>query len=147
MTTIVANKQEMASDLQWTIDGRKTKGKTKVFKFEAHEMHFNEDFIIGFAGQASSVFDVVDFFTTPENYKGMPRVRGVSGVVLTKSGKLFHFDNPSKWIAVDGAYAVAGSGATAAAGAMLAGATPKEAVLAASKVDIYSGMGVKVESF
>lgn len=151
MTTIVCNKEQMAGDLQMTLTGvvsMKTKCKTKVYKFQPHELHFpHEPFIVGFCGAATEIVDIVDFYMDPENYKEMPRTRNLSGLILTQSGRIFQFDRPDKWLAVDAKFAAMGSGATTALGALHHGATPKEAVTAASKVDPYTGMGVKVVGF
>lgn len=148
MTTIVCNKSEMACDLQMTLNmATKTKAKTKIFKINAHEMHYPEDFIIGFCGAASEIIDVVDFYQNPEIYERLPRTKNLSGLVLTASGRIYQFDTPGKWLVVDHKHAAAGSGANIALGALHMGATPKEAVLAASKVDPFTGMGTKVLSF
>jgi ATP-dependent protease HslVU (ClpYQ) peptidase subunit len=148
MTTIACNKNEMACDLQLTIQGVvKSKGKTKIFKIKANEMHCPEDFIIGLAGDASASLEVVDFFERPEIYKSPPKVRGVSALILTDTGKIYMFDNPLKWIAINTEYASIGSGAQTALGAMYSGATPKEAIKAAMTVDPFTGMGTKSLKF
>lgn len=149
MTTIVCNKYEMACDLQFTLNGvHKTKGKTKIYKVDPHELHFDvEPFIVGFCGLGSEIVDVVDFYMRPELYERMPRTKALSGLVLTESGKIFQFDTPSKWLAVEGHYASMGSGSLTALGAMHMGATPREAVQAAMKVDPFTGMGTKVLHF
>ena len=149
MTTIACNKTEMCSDLQFTLNGNmKTKGKTKIYKIAPHILHYpDEEFIVGFCGNASDIIDVADYYYCPENYKQIPRVRNLSGLILTKSGKIYHFDTPGKWLIIDAPFAAMGSGSPVALGALHTGATPKEAVLAASKVDTYTGMGTKVLSF
>ena len=148
MTTIACNQTEMACDLQFTVNQvMMTKGKTKIYKIKSHEMHYGEDFIMGFCGQASDIIDVVDFYEHPEDYKVFPKTRNLQGLVLTKSRKIFQFDTPSKWIAVHGKYAAIGSGSPAAYGALHMGASPKEAVLAATKVDPYTGMGTRLIKF
>jgi hypothetical protein len=92
-------------------------------------LHFDiEPFLVGFCGAASEIVDIVDFYNRPELYKDMPRTKNLSGLVLTSSGKIFQFDTPSKWLAVDAPYAAMGSGATTALGALHMGASPKEAV-------------------
>jgi len=134
----------MACDLQMTVGlMTKVKTKTKIFKIPAHERHFNEDFLIGFAGTASDIIDIVDFYMNPDLYDRMPRTKGLSGLILTASKKIFVFDTPGKWLAVDQPYHAIGSGNNAALGALSVGATPKEAVLAASKIDPYTGMGLR----
>jgi hypothetical protein len=125
----------------------KTKGKTKIYMVAPHELHSPEPFIIGFCGTASDIIDVMDFYEHPENYKRFPTTRNLSGLVLTLSGSIFQFDSPGKWLAVDNKFAAMGSGSPAAYGALHSGATPKQAVLAAGKVDPYTGMGTKLLSF
>lgn len=149
MTTIACSKTEMACDLQMTVSGvMKVKAKTKVYLIEPHDLHFtHEPFIMGFCGAATEIIQVVDFYERPELYKGIPRTKNLQGLVLTKSGKIFSFDNPSQWLAVEGNFAAMGSGAPSAYGALHMGATPKEAVQAAMKVDPNTGMGTKVLSF
>lgn len=138
----------MACDLQFTLNGvQKTKGKTKIFLIQAHEMHCHEDFLLGFAGAASDIIDVVDYFERPELYKSCPRTKNLSGLILTRSGKIFQWDTPSKWLAVTDQFAAMGSGGPTALGAMHMGATPLEAVRAAMKVDPFTGMGTKRLSF
>jgi len=149
MTTIVCNKTEMACDLQMTISGSlKMKCKTKIFKIAPNELHFPiESFLIGFCGSVGDMIDVVDYYERPELYKGIPRVRNLSGLVLTESGSIFHFDSPGKWMAIDSIYASMGSGSLTAMGALAMGATPKQAVQAAMKVDPFTGMGTKTLKF
>ena len=138
----------MACDLQFTIsDQVKMKGKTKIYLVEPHELHCPEQFIIGFSGTASDIIDVIDFYQCPERYKRMPSTRNLQGLVLTASGVIYMFDRPSHWLPVNAKFAAMGSGSPTALGAMHMGATPKEAVLAAGKVDPYTGMGTKLLSF
>lgn len=138
----------MCGDLQFTVQGvMKTKGRTKIFRVAPHELHHHEEFFIGFCGIASDFIDVIDYYQNPEFYKTIPKTRGLGGLILTKSGKIFQFDDPGKWLAVAGKYAAIGSGAPAAYGALLMGATPKEAVLAASKVCPFTGMGTTLLKF
>lgn len=139
----------MACDLQFTLNNQiKVKGKTKIYKFQPNEQHFEfEEFMIGFCGAASEIVDIVDFYERPDLYKDMPRCRNLQGLVLTASGKLFQFDRPDKWLAVNAPYAAMGTGAPTALGAMHMGASPKQAVEAASKVCPFTGMGIKVYNF
>jgi ATP-dependent protease HslVU (ClpYQ) peptidase subunit len=146
MTTIVANKEEVAGDLQFTniSAAMKFKGKTKVFKFQPHEYIYPEcEYIVGFAGTASDLITVADYFENPERQDKPPRVRNLSGLVLTERGDLFYFDEYSKWIKVHEPFYAIGSGAHVALGVMEAGGSPKEAIKAASKHDPFTGMGVK----
>jgi len=138
----------MAADLQITVSGtQKTKCKTKVFKFAGNEEFFPEPFMIGFAGDAGEIIDVVDFYEHPELYPKPPRLRNTQGLVLSESGKIFQFTSVTNWILIDAKFASIGSGSSFALGAMQVGASPKQAVEAASKIDPFTGMGIKTYKF
>jgi ATP-dependent protease HslVU (ClpYQ) peptidase subunit len=137
----------MACDLQFTEGTSKWKGKTKVYRFKANALTYPHcDFIMGFAGTASDIIAVAEFFSMPETTKP-PKTKGLKGLVLTEQGDIFAWDDWDRWIAVDQPYAAIGSGQPVALGAMAAGLTPKEAVKAAMKHDAYTGFGVKVFHF
>jgi len=145
MTTLACNRKEMAGDLQLSVgDAVKMRGGSKIFKIKAHQMLYEEDFIIGFCGSSAASLDVLDYFSNPEVYKQMPKTKGLQGLVLTQSGNIFIFDSPERWIEVDEEFAAMGSGATFALGAMHSGASPSEAIEAASKCDVWTGFGVTV---
>ena len=145
LTTIACNKEEMYGDLQFTNTGtgNKFKGRTKVYCFNAHEDVYPVDFIVGFCGVASDIVTAISYFSSPENYKRPPRIKGLSGLVLTAQKNIFMFDDYTKWLAVNGPYYAVGSGSAYAIGAMSLGASPEEAVRAAMKHDAYTGLGVK----
>lgn len=138
----------MACDLQFTDGTTKWKGKTKIYKFKAHPLIYPVcDFIVGFAGTASDIISVAEFFSMPDVIKP-PRIRGIfRGLVLTEEQDIFTFDHYAQWLAVNDKYAACGSGQTVALGAMAAGASPKEAIKHASKHDAFTGFGVKTLKF
>ena len=114
MTTIAVNKEEMAGDLQFTNTntGTKWKGKTKIYKFNAHPSTFADcDFIVGFAGTASDIITVAEFFSMPDAFKNPPKIRSISGLVLTADKDIFIFDDYTKWLVVNEPFAAIGSGA------------------------------------
>lgn len=128
----------------------KTKVGAKIYYIPANDLIYPDgDFIIGFAGQLDIGLELADFMRYPETYTRAPRVpRGsLTALILTDKGKLFQFTNPGKWIEIRDKYFAIGSGALAAMGAFHAGASAKEAVIAASKVDPFTGMGTKVMTF
>lgn len=138
----------MAGDLQMTIQGvQMTKCKTKVFRIDPNPENYPEPFIVGFAGSADEIIDVVDYYTHPELYDKMPRLKNTIGLVLTQSGRIFQFQTVSNWVEINTKFHAIGSGSSVALGAMHAGATPKEAVAAATKVDPFTGMGIKAVKF
>ena len=135
----------MACDRQFTYaDVSKFKGKTKIFKVNSPK--FEWPFLIGFSGNADQFMQVLDFLESPEDER-MPRVRGVTGLVLTATKKIYTFGNTGDWIQIDQPYFSIGSGSLTALGALHAGASPLEAVKAASKVDPFTGMGFRTLKF
>ena len=151
MTTIAVTRDEMACDLQGTIgDSQKLKMNTKIYKYNPHPLTYNKcRFMIGFAGSVDDIITMSDFFYSPDAYEGVQikLSQGIQGVVLTERGDMFYMTSPEKWMLLkDDVFAI-GTGANVALGALNVGATPREAVKAAIKVDPYSGMGVKSYSF
>lgn len=149
MTTIACSREEIAGDRQFTESGRKWQGKTKLFRFLPHPNTFPLcEFIIGFAGAAGAIMNIAEFFTLPDLIKP-PRVKGVSGLVLTAKKEIYVFDDypVSSWIPVTEKYAAIGTGGSIAVGAMSAGLSPLEAVKLASKHDIYTGLGFQCQHF
>jgi ATP-dependent protease HslVU (ClpYQ) peptidase subunit len=137
----------MAGDLQYTEGGhKKFKGAGKIYKFDANEIYSDADFMVGFAGTASDIIAVVDFFSMPGIVKP-PKVRNLTGLVLTAKKEIFLFDDYTKWLRIKDSYYSIGSGSSIALGAMSLGCTPKEAVKTASKYDVYTGMGYQVVRF
>ncbi len=139
----------MACDLQGTLQGtHKFRINTKIFKFNPNEFIYNKGkFIVGFAGSTDEFMEIVDFYNFPEAYKRPPAQRNTGGLVLTEYGEIFYFSNPVKWLRVKDKIHAIGSGSLTALGALKVGASPKEAVLAASQVDPFTGLGTKVLKF
>lgn len=149
MTTIACTKTEMSGDLCYSNTTVKFKGGPKLAKCKPHELHWpHSEFIIGFAGVAGEMVELMDFYQHPENYGGkLPRIRDIRGLVLTADGQIFFFDTPRTWMKVDMPYYSIGSGAPMALGALSVGATSREAVLAAGKTDPFTGFGAKTFKF
>jgi hypothetical protein len=139
---------EIGSDLQYT-EGRgfKWKGMPKVIRFEPHPNTYSHcPYIIGFAGLAEAIVAVAEFLTNPDTIKP-PKIKDLRGAILTEEGKLFCFDSYDKWLPVHDPFYAIGSGAPIALGVLHGGGTVKEAIKIASKVDPYTGMGIKVLKF
>lgn len=139
----------MAGDLCYTQNGMvQWKGKTKIYKFNAHpDTYPHSDFMVGFAGTANDIITAVEFFSMPDNFKKVPNIKGLTGLVLTAQEDIFMFNDLGRWLGVNEPYASIGSGSPFALGAMAAGATPKEAVKAATARDPFTGLGIKVLKF
>ena len=147
ITTIAVSKTSIACVLQATHGGGfKFKVKTKLFEFN-NPLFYPTPFTVGYSGDLDAVPDVLEFLGNTEPTAKPPRNRNCEFVVLTKDHKIYTFINPTKWILVDEPNYAIGSGMHYALGALKAGATPKEAVKAACKLDPMSGLGVKEISY
>lgn len=142
MTTIAATKSSIACDLQVTSGDMKFKCKDKIYSFDGHPATYPTPYMVGYAGALENCMAILDWLADPTE-KPPRGSKYCSFLALTHDGKLFLFQNPTKWIEIDEPYASIGSGSPIALGALASGKTPKEAVLIASKVDINSGLGVK----
>jgi hypothetical protein len=125
----------------------KWKCKTKIFKFNAHPDIFPDDFMVGFAGTGNDLITAAEFFSIPDSFKRVPNLKGLHGLVLTVKGDIFIFDQLDKWMLVSEPHASIGSGSMFALGAMEAGGSVKDAIKAATKLDPFTGLGVKVLSW
>lgn len=146
MTTIACNKDELAGDLQFTnmSDFSKWKGVTKVYRFEPHEKTYSVcPFIVGFAGTAQDIITVSEFFSQPDEFNQLPKVKGLRGLVLTERRDIFVFDTYTHWIKVNQPYMAIGTGAPFSMGVLAAGGSPTEAIKVAMKHDSFTGFGVK----
>lgn len=145
MTTIAASRTQIAGDRQATHSGgMKFKIKTKILTF--HSSIYPVPFHVGLCGNLENFPEICNYFQYPEEYKKPPKITGTEGVVLTEKGELFMFFKPGMWMKLDQPFYAVGSGMHFAMGAMEQGASPYEAVKAASKLDPNTGMGVtKIE--
>lgn len=137
----------MSCDQQGTVYNSKIKLKTKIFKYEKGTTPFNEAFIVGFAGITNEWMDIVDYLHNVESYKKPPVMNSSTGLVLSESGKIYHFTKPDKWLLIDQPFYAIGSGSQYAIGAMQQKATTREAVKVAMNNDINTGFGIKTLKF
>ncbi len=138
MTTVVANREGMASDSQMT-DGATTSNVPKFWKIRG--------WLIGGAGTYSEIIKIVYELKghkslTPtevlEKVK-MPKFSDVELLLLSPKGKLFFSENGGYPMPVSDGYAAMGTGAQGALVAMRLGHTLAEAIRVVSKVDPYTG--------
>lgn len=143
MTTIAANKNSIACDLQFThSSGLKFKGKSKILKLstEMSESLFGADkAFIGFCGSGDTWGNVVHWLIVPEGKP--PRCRDIEFLALDSNKNIYHGTNLSNWMIIAEPFFSIGSGMQYAIGALTAGKTPKEAIKVASKHDPMTGMG------
>jgi ATP-dependent protease HslVU (ClpYQ) peptidase subunit len=119
------------------------KGAPKIFVLEgdkAKEMFGYPKVLIGLAGPANDICSVNRFLYG--GVKTLPRFRDSTFLMLCKEG-LFDSTNFEDWVYIDAKAWSIGSGSDFALGALQHGASPKEAVLHASKFDVFTGYGVK----
>lgn len=143
MTTVAANLDSIASDLQVTHPaGHKFKLDTKIISI--HQPAFYPvPFHVGLCGNLEKFGELINFLQYPQDYKKPPKIKGMEALVLTEDKKLFTFYQPTNWVKVDQKYYAVGSGSSFAMAAMEAGKTPLQAVKIASKFDLYTGLGFK----
>lgn len=145
MTTIATNRHEMACDTQATHGGTlKFKVKTKITAIH-NKVFYPKPFLIGYCGSLEIAQKIISYLrdaTEPAKMKN----KDCEFLILTEDKKIYTFVDPNNWMEVaDDHYAI-GSGMHYAMGAFKHGATPKEAVQAASKLDPSTGTGIKVIS-
>lgn len=142
MTTIAANKFQIAADRQATHSGGlKFRLKNKIFSFES-PLIYPVPFHVGLSGNIEDFSSIYEFFYDPTSVKKAPRMKAGEGLILSEDGKLWTFCTANNWLYVDQPFYAVGSGMNFAMGAMEAGATPYEAVKQTCKHDPNSGMGV-----
>lgn len=141
----------MSCDLQGTIgESQKLKMHTKIYRFKPNPLTYNKcNFMIGFAGSVDDIITVSDWFDQPDAYEGqkLTLAREVQGLVLTERGDMYYMTTPDKWLKLKDKVFAIGTGANVALGALNVGASTRDAVKAAIKVDPFSGMGVKTFTF
>lgn len=137
MTTIVANKEMMASDSQATASST----KTSVQKFWRIR-----GWLIGAAGTYSDIVDVIDELKQQRTKSPLEVFKTTkfgkvdcAFVLLSPSGHLYECEDAgTPWKVTEGFCAI-GSGSQGAMVAMYLGCTPTEAVRAVRKVDPATG--------
>lgn len=136
MTTIACNRKEMACDSYLT-DGSMVLHVRKVFKRKGH--------VVGIAGDYAACMEFVGWWLKG-NYEDefTGEMSEVDVLILTKDGKLLHYGACSRPFELEDDFAAIGSGAAAAMGALHVGATPAQAVKAASKVDVNTGGKISI---
>mgnify|MGYP000045880688 FL=1 len=122
--------------------GMKFKGASKVILVPNSKAIYGRDKVyMGYSGNAHRWSEVIQWFYYPENKK--PRIRDVEFLMLNDKKEIWHSVDFTNWLQVKEDYFSIGSGSLYALGALATGTTPKEAVKVASKLDPYTGMGIK----
>lgn len=127
MTTVAANRFVICGDRQAT-DGCGRKSRcTKIFS--------KNKCFIGFCG---SLTDGEKFRLAWPEVEGLEVDEDFEALILSPKG-LWHYDSAMIPLKVEDQFYAIGSGGDLARAAMLAGATPQEAVKIAAKLDSFTG--------
>ncbi len=148
MTTIAANTDTIACDLQFTYGGStKMKGSSKILSLTGEvpqKMFGVEKCFIGFAGDAGKWGEVVSWYYDDPFANKVPKTGDIEFLMLTSKHQLFHSNNLKNWMLLPEKQFAIGTGGSFALAAMSAGKTPGDAVKIASRHDLYTGMGCKI---
>ena len=136
MTTVCCNHELMACDSYLT-DGNTIQSVRKIFKRKGH--------VVGIAGDYAACMEFVKWWLKGKFEDECPcEMDEVEVLILTNKGKILHYSSCVEPFELVDGFAAIGSGATAAMGALHVGATPEQAVLAASKVDVNTGGKISI---
>lgn len=145
MTTIAANKNTIACDLQFTYgENVKMKGASKIIEFKGPwcKQFFNAEYAyVGFAGNVNKWCEVVSWITV--SVDKIPKLKGIELLALTSNNELFYGSGLTHWMRLERPFFAIGSGSHLALGAMEAGKSPMEAVKVAAQHDVFTGLGYK----
>ncbi len=140
MTTIAANREEMAADSQGTRESGLivSRNDRKVRRLAGD--------IVSCAGNEDQCLEFEAWYEAGRDMAGKPDLeKDFGALVLTADGKLFKFYERGTPVEVFDDFIALGSGDEIAMGAMAVGATPEEAVEAACRLNMYTGSPVVVE--
>ena len=127
MTTVVCTRTEMACDSQLTGDYRAS--AKKIWKVNGG--------IVGIAGSYAACVQFVKWLKG--ELEELPDMEEVDAMVVTKSGKILHYNQSSEPFEIEDDFSAIGSGGAAAMAAMHMGADVKRAIEIAILVDPGSG--------
>lgn len=142
MTTIATKNGVMAGDNLWTM------GDTKIVCAEKIWISKRTDSVLGFSGDAAWLVMFKEWYESGAKRKMVPDIRvHVEGCIhaleLTTDGKIWIWDIDFIPMPFQGEFLAVGSGSKYAMGAMAAGASARQAVSVACRLDPYSGLPVR----
>ena len=141
MTTIVYDKGILAYDSRVTADGVIQGHINKGIKTESH--------LVAISGDFKAVALFTEWAKVGLDPDKAPKVKGISfeAVVVDRKGVVSSYDDSTVPVILDDKTYAAGSGKYYAQGALHAGATAKQAVIAAAAFDPLTGGQVREISF
>jgi ATP-dependent protease HslVU (ClpYQ) peptidase subunit len=129
MTTIAANREGLAGDSR-LISGSTISHGRKVWR--------RKGAVLGIAGGYAQAHRLVDWFLSGAR-GDPPELDEVEAVILTRDGRLLHYEGAERPFEVADEFISIGSGKEAAMAAMYMGADPRKAIQVASLVDANTG--------
>lgn len=137
VTTIAVRAGIMAADSKVTACNGSIGKMSKLFRLRGD--------IVGIAGDMAAALVFCDWYKRPDR-KDIPAAlrdgdADFSAIVLTADG-LIEYDRWCRQMIISEKFHAIGSGTKAALGAMHFGATARQAVAIACKVDVYTGLPV-----
>ncbi len=138
MTTIAVRSGIMAADSRVTACNGSISRMTKLFRVRGD--------IVGVAGDMAAALVFCDWYKRPDR-KDIPAAlrdgnADFSAIVLTAGG-VIEYDRWCRQMEVIEKFHAIGSGTKAALGAMHMGATARQAIAVACKIDSYTGLPVR----
>lgn len=134
MTTVVCTRDAMASDSQLSGDFRAS--AKKIWKVKGN--------IVGVAGAYAPCVQFVRWLKG--ELEDDPDMEHVDAMVVTKDGRILHYNGTIDPFEVEDDFSAIGSGAQAALAAMYMGASLERAIEVASLVDVGSGGPVQLHT-
>ena len=138
MTVIAWDGKTLAAD-KMTVCGDMGSTVTKIFKPD------NSEYILAICGEIAKGLVLVDWFINGQNKEDYPEFQSTDDwarLVCAKKGEILSFEADPIPITIEDDYHAWGTGRDYAMGAMYAGCTAEEAILAANKHSITCGCGV-----
>ena len=139
MTTVVATNEVMASDSKITMES-----KTDSRSYTASKILVKNGDLLGTAGTVDYCERFIDWYGTKKKKPHFPKEADFEGLVLTKEGKLIHYDETLARNVVRDPFFAIGSGSHAALAALHLGCDAVRAVEIACLVDPFSGPPVQI---
>lgn len=137
MTTIAYKQGVLAADKQGTCNGSPSGASYKVI--------CTDDAVFAITGTLNKGLAFINWLTDGDENSKPPKLKGTLVLQMDKkTGKACLWEAGNVALPVEDKYYATGSGGDIALGAMYMGATPEEAVKAAIKHDISTGLGVQV---
>jgi len=141
MTTIAFKNGVLAADTALT-------SGVDAFAGEMTKIAMCDDFMGGASGNILDISKFLDWVEEGADFKNLPEFEGsINSLLISKKHEVRTVGKGGISRPIEAPFHAIGSGEEAAKGALIVGATAKEAVEAAIHIDLYSGGHADVLSF